>query len=192
MNLWNQQGFNWNRREAEAPKVKHPIGLMSFIPGERLDGVKFTQRKVPGRMPCPIGEIERNIRNEPLDKCKNEGVRPTALRIEGYGLKLSLQRGAVIMGEKRDVYVQNLKGNIDKWNAEIDGFQTKSDKAMTDAEVQFRKQIEELKVKRYELEQKMEELQNASETAWEDTKTGVDHIRKVLGESIEAVRSRFK
>ena len=52
------------------------------------------------------------------------------------------------MGTKRDAYVEKLKGNIVAWNGEIDEFQAKMGKAKDDAQVEFKKQIEEMKAKR--------------------------------------------
>ncbi len=37
------------------------------------------------------------------------------------------------MGEKRDAYVQKLKGKLDEWNTEIDKLQAKSEQIKADA-----------------------------------------------------------
>ena len=95
------------------------------------------------------------------------------------------------MGTKRDAYVEKLKGNIVHWNAEIDEFQAKADKAKADAQVEFQKQIVEIKAKRQALEGKMADLQNAADEAWEDVKGGVDVARQILGQAVQAAKSRF-
>ena len=95
------------------------------------------------------------------------------------------------MGEKRDAYVQKLKGKLDKWNVEIDVMAAKAERAKEDAKAQCLEKIAELKVTRKALEEKIEELQKAGETAWKDVKTGVDSARQALGKSLQSARSRF-
>lgn len=96
------------------------------------------------------------------------------------------------MGTKRDAYVEKLKGNIDKWNAEIDAFQAKADQAKTDVQVELHKQIVEIKAKRQALEGKMADLKNAADEAWEDVKGGVDVARQILGQAINSAKDKFK
>lgn len=95
------------------------------------------------------------------------------------------------MATKRDAYVEKLKKNIDKWNAEIGDFQAKADQAKDDAKAEFLRQIAEIKAKRQELEGKMADLKNAGEEAWEDVKKGVDVARQILGQAIQSAKSRF-
>lgn len=95
------------------------------------------------------------------------------------------------MGEKRDAYIEEVKSKIDKWNVEINKFQAKAGKAKAEAQVQYRKEIEELKAKRKLLEEKIADMQRAGETAWEDIKGGVDTAWKSLGDSIQTAKSRF-
>jgi len=95
------------------------------------------------------------------------------------------------MGEKRDAYVEKMKAKIDEWNTEIDQFQVKAGQAKADIQIQYEKQIEELKAKRQELQGKIEELQKAGETAWEDMKLGLDAAWHSMGESVKSAKSRF-
>jgi hypothetical protein len=95
------------------------------------------------------------------------------------------------MGTKRDAYVEKLKGNIDDWNTEIDEFQVKLKQAKADVQVEYHKQIEEIKVKRQALEGKLADLKNAGDEAWEDVKSGVDVARQILGQAVKAAKSKF-
>ncbi len=95
------------------------------------------------------------------------------------------------MATKRDAYVEKLKGNIAMWNGEIDEFQAKAGKAKDEVQVEFKKQIEEMKAKRLALENKMSNLQQASEDAWEEVKTGVDIARQILGQAVKAAKDKF-
>ena len=95
------------------------------------------------------------------------------------------------MGTKRDAYVEKLKGNITKWNTEIDELQAKADQAKADAKAEFHKHVVDLKAKRLALEEKIKELNNAKDEAWEDVKSGVDVSRQILGQAIQDAKSRF-
>lgn len=96
------------------------------------------------------------------------------------------------MGEKRDAYVEKLKAQIDKWNADIDGLQAKANQAGADAKVKMQKHIDDLKAKRQELEEKIKPIQKAGGEAWEDLKSGANQAFKALGEAVQAAKSRFK
>ncbi len=95
------------------------------------------------------------------------------------------------MGGERDAYVEKLKTKIDEWNAEIDKLQTQADQAQADARVAYQKHMVELKSKRQVLQEKMAELHQAGENAWEDVKKGVETAKKILSESVQTAKSRF-
>lgn len=96
------------------------------------------------------------------------------------------------MGEKRDEYVEKLKGQIDKWNSDIDQLQAKANKAGAEAKATMQKHIDDLKAKRAELEEKVKPIQKAGGEAWEDLKAGANQALKALGDAVSAAKSRFK
>ena len=96
------------------------------------------------------------------------------------------------MSEKRNAYVETMKVKIDEWNIEIDKLQAKADQAKLDTQVEYKKQVEELKGKRQDLYRKMSEMKKASETAWEDMKAGLDAAWQAMGESVKLAQSRFE
>lgn len=96
------------------------------------------------------------------------------------------------MTEKRDAYVQQLKAKMDEWNAEIDKLQAKADQAEAEAKIEYHEQIEDLRAKRKEVEDKMAELQQASEGAWEDLKQGLENSWEILKGAFAKAKSRFE
>ena len=96
-----------------------------------------------------------------------------------------------VMGKERDAYVEKLKEQMDEWNAEIDKLQARADEAQTDARAAYLQHLAQLQSKRQVLKEKMTELHQAAESAWEDVKKGVDRAQKILGESIQSAKSRF-
>ena len=96
------------------------------------------------------------------------------------------------MNEARNAYVETMKLKIDEWNNDIDRLQAKADQAKADIQVEYKKQVAELKDKRQDLYRRMSELKKASETAWEDMKSGLDSAWEAMGESIKSAQSRFE
>ncbi len=96
------------------------------------------------------------------------------------------------MAEKRDAYVQKMKAKMDEWNAEIDKLKAKADQAGAESKIQYEKQLEDLRAKRKDIEDKMAELQQAGDGAWEDLKTGIDSAWDSLGNAVKSAASKFK
>lgn len=96
------------------------------------------------------------------------------------------------MTEKRDAYVEKLKSKLDQWNAEIDEIEAKADQTEAESKIEYEKQLEDLRAKRKNVEDKIVELQQAGDGAWEDLKAGVEIAWDSLGNAIKSAASRFK
>jgi predicted nucleic acid-binding Zn-ribbon protein len=96
------------------------------------------------------------------------------------------------MTEKRDAYVQKLKAKMDEWNADIDKLAAKADQANAETKIKYHKQLEDLRAKRKDLEDKIAEVQQASESAWEDLKQGIENSWEILKASFRKSKSEFE
>ncbi|MFZ7110071.1 MAG: coiled coil domain-containing protein [Desulfatiglandales bacterium] len=96
------------------------------------------------------------------------------------------------MTEKRDAYVKKLKAKMDEWNAEIDKIEAQADQAEAEAKIEYYRQVEDLRAKRRDVEDKMAELQKAGDGAWEDLKAGIESAWDSLGNALKSAASRFK
>jgi len=92
----------------------------------------------------------------------------------------------------RDEYIRKMQAKLEEWNAEIDTLSAKAGEVAADVRNEYNEQIESLKAKQIATRQKIEELQHAGETAWEDLKLGIDMAWSAMGEAIGSARSRFK
>ena len=92
----------------------------------------------------------------------------------------------------RDEYVRKMHAKLDAWNTEIDRLAAKADQAGADVRAGYHKQIEALRGQRDEAKQKMERLQSAGESAWQDMKAGVEAAWHAVGEAVDSAKSRFK
>ena len=96
------------------------------------------------------------------------------------------------MNETKEAYVQKLNAKMDEWNAEIHKLEAKADQAEAEAKIEYEKQLEDLRAKRKDLEDKIENLQQAGEIAWEDLKAGIESAWDSLGNAVNSAVSRFK
>jgi uncharacterized coiled-coil DUF342 family protein len=95
------------------------------------------------------------------------------------------------MPEKKDVYVQKLKAKIDEWNAEIDKLSAKADQSQADLKLRYLEQIQGLKEERNKIEAKLEALQEAGESAWDELKEGLEDSFNVWKDSFSKAKAAF-
>jgi uncharacterized coiled-coil DUF342 family protein len=92
----------------------------------------------------------------------------------------------------RDEYIRKMQAKLEEWNAEIDTLTAKAGKVTADVRNEYNEQIESLKTKQEAAKQKIEELQQAGDSAWGDLKSGIELAWTAMGEAIDSARSRFK
>ena len=91
----------------------------------------------------------------------------------------------------RDEYVQKLKTQIDKWNAEAGHWEAQMQAAQGKMREEYAKQLEQVKGEREKMLYQMTLLQNASAEAWKDMMSGADQAWKSMQDAFEAARSHF-
>ncbi|HIJ88181.1 MAG TPA: hypothetical protein HPP97_10965 [Desulfuromonadales bacterium] len=92
----------------------------------------------------------------------------------------------------RDEYVQKMQAKLEEWNADIDSLTAKASEVSEDVRSEYNEQIASLKTKEAAARQKIEELQQAGESAWEDLKAGIELARTAIGEAVDSARARFR
>jgi len=92
----------------------------------------------------------------------------------------------------RDEYLRKMQAKLEEWNADIDTLTAKAGEVTAEVKNEYNEQIESLKAKQIATRQKIEELQHAGESAWEDLKSGIDLAWTAMGEAIDSAKSRFK
>jgi peptidoglycan hydrolase CwlO-like protein len=92
----------------------------------------------------------------------------------------------------KEAYQQKLEAQLAEWNVAIDKLKAKADKAEAEAQIEYYKQIEDMRVKQEAAREKLTELKEAGEDAWEDLKAGLDSAWNSLGDAVKSATSRFK
>ena len=92
----------------------------------------------------------------------------------------------------RDEYIHKMQTKLEEWNSEIDTLTAKAGEVRADVTKEYHEQIETVKAKLAVAQQKIDELQQAGESAWVDLKSGIELAWTAMGEAIDSARSRFK
>ncbi|MCE2594391.1 coiled coil domain-containing protein [Motilimonas cestriensis] len=92
----------------------------------------------------------------------------------------------------KEAYQKKLQAQLDEWSAEIDKLKAKADHAEGDAQLEYYKEIEELRSMQETATKKLTELKDAGDDAWEDLKAGIDSAWDSLSNAMKSAGSRFK
>jgi len=93
------------------------------------------------------------------------------------------------MAMKED-YIKKMKSKLEEWDNEMRKLADRDIKL--DMKKEYQEQVEALKPKMAAARKKMDDLEKASENAWEDLKAGMDMAWNAIAETIQAIKSRFK
>ena len=93
---------------------------------------------------------------------------------------------------KKQIYEDKLKAQLNEWDAKIDVLKAKAEKAEASVKADYYKTMEELKKRRNSAKEKLGELQTAGDDVWEDLKDGVENAWSALGAAVKSAISRFK
>ena len=92
----------------------------------------------------------------------------------------------------RDEYVSRLKQQLDRWNAEIDLWERRGEKARADARARLESDLRRLREEREKALYQLRLLEGASSTAWQELRKGADEAWDRMRASIEKARGYFE
>lgn len=85
---------------------------------------------------------------------------------------------------RRDEFVEQMKARLDEWNAEIEALAARARQASVEAQARYHDDIERLKRRRDETQRRLEELQYASEAAWDALQQGLDDAWELMRKAL--------
>ncbi len=89
------------------------------------------------------------------------------------------------MTEHRHEYLETLKAKMAELNGKIDKLQEKADQAGGEMKMQYQKNIEELRTMYAQAEEKIENLPNSPENAWDSFMTAVESSYEELTDAVQ-------
>ena len=92
----------------------------------------------------------------------------------------------------REVYEKKLRAQLDEWKAELDVLKAKASNAEANAQLEYEHILAGLKGKHETAKSKLQELERASDDAWEDIKEGLEFAWIELRDAFKSAASRFK
>ncbi len=93
---------------------------------------------------------------------------------------------------KRDEYIENLKKQLDAWNAEASKWEAKAKAAQASMRAEYEKQLAAYRRQRDQALEQMRQVQASSGEAWKDLVRGTDDVWTRMREAVEKARSEFK
>jgi hypothetical protein len=93
---------------------------------------------------------------------------------------------------KRDEYLENLKKQLDAWNAEASKWEAKAKAAQAGMRGEYEKQLAAYRRQRDQALEQMRQVQASSGEAWKDLVRGTDDAWTRMREAVEKARSQFK
>lgn len=94
------------------------------------------------------------------------------------------------MGTK-EAYQQKLDAQLKIWNAEIEKWEAKSERAAAEAKIQYFEALESLKGKRHVFREKLHQAREASAEAWVGLKAGVEAAWEEFKTAYERAAAKF-
>lgn len=94
--------------------------------------------------------------------------------------------------KSKEEFINMLHTKINEWDAEIDKLSAKADQVEAESREEFYAQIAELKSKRSQVEEKLEEARKSGDSAFQDLKSGMELAIDSMAEALNSAMSRFK
>lgn len=94
--------------------------------------------------------------------------------------------------KNKEEYQNKLKQRLNVLQSDLDKLRANTDKAEAKMKLEYYNKIQELETKQDHARKKLEELQGASDDAWEDVKTGAELAWNNLSNAIKKASQHFR
>ncbi len=93
---------------------------------------------------------------------------------------------------KRDLYLEKLKAQLDEWNAEVAKWEAKTRGAQAGMRIEYEKQLETFRQQRDKGLEQMRKVQAETGDAWIDLVHGADEAWAKMREAFDKAQSHFR
>jgi len=94
--------------------------------------------------------------------------------------------------EERKAFIERLKSRLDELDAKIDELDQRAEEVSSSTRQKYNEQLAELKSKRKDMANKLDEARAAGEAQWEKIKRESEHTWDALQNSFNYFKSHFK
>ncbi|MFW6207003.1 MAG: hypothetical protein ACOC5J_03630 [Gemmatimonadota bacterium] len=94
--------------------------------------------------------------------------------------------------KERDQWVENAKAKLDEWNAELDELEAKARVAKAEQKARYQRLLASLREYRDRLRNRISEVEEAGDAAWDDLKEGAERGWRSLREGFRAAVEEFR
>jgi chromosome segregation ATPase len=92
---------------------------------------------------------------------------------------------------ERQKHVNTMKAKIDEWSNDIDEIERKANTASSDLTEEYQKKIGALKRQRDEAFVKLKEIQNTTDSAWQDVKKGGEEAWDSISHAFSSAKEKL-
>ncbi len=87
--------------------------------------------------------------------------------------------------DKREMYIEDMKKQLDEWNTQLDHFENSIDEASETVKHEYQKNLANLQEYRDTIREGIKTIENSSEEAWQAAKQGISEATDRLEEGIK-------
>ena len=124
-----------------------------------------------------------------------QGGDPVADWLDAEAEIEAMLRGASEPGKEKtakEAFQEKLETQLREWDKKLDGLKGKAKKAKADLRHDLDAQVEALRAQRAAAQDKLHELGQRSENAWEDLKEGAEKTWDEMQKTIDSIVARFR
>lgn len=92
----------------------------------------------------------------------------------------------------KDAYEKKLRARLDEWNAEVEKLKARAAQLDADAQIEYNRQLDELRLRQQQAEDRLRELRTAGEDAWRDVAEGIEKAWDDLEAAVRDAHARFR
>lgn len=158
---------------------------------ERLIFGSVTE-KVMRLAPCPVLLIHRPPEEEKKESGEIQESKPSEAEKAPSDMEILIQKPKEILLEKKRAYQERIEVQLKEWEPQMDVLKARAEQVKTDARMMYKEQIENLRQKQEAARQRLQELKDSSEEAWEELRVGLDKTLEDLKEAFSRSKSKFR
>ncbi len=95
-------------------------------------------------------------------------------------------------GKYREDYIDKMERRLKEWSARIDELESRVSATKTDAKMEYKNRIRELRDRRETLSRNLQELRESDCNTWEAMKVGVESDWLDFTDALTAAREKFR